>query len=133
MSSKRFERRWRLTDDTKTDGPAWVHEPPTPCDPTAVLDEFTAAWEQGEVPSVDDYLDRLDAADSQAAVELIYREFCLSEADGCTPDVCRFLSRFPQHKTSLERLIQLHLECPPSLLDRWMQTIPALRGIAGSR
>ena len=48
-----------------------------------MLDEFTAAWERGQAPAVEDYLDRLDPADSQAAVELIYREFCLAEADGC--------------------------------------------------
>ena len=88
--------------------------------------EFTAAWERGEAPVVEEYLGRLDPADSQAAVELIYREFCLSEADGCKPDVSHYLDRFPQHRTALERLIRLHGECPPSLLDRWMETTPSL-------
>ena len=64
-----------------------------------VLDEFTAAWEQGQGPAVEDYLGRLDPADSRAAVELIYREFCLSEADGCTREASHYLNRFPQHRT----------------------------------
>ena len=36
------------------------------------------------------------------------------------------LERFPLHRTQLEPLIRLHGECPPSLLDRWMETTPAL-------
>jgi eukaryotic-like serine/threonine-protein kinase len=91
-----------------------------------VLADFTLAWEQGRAPTVEDYLDRLDPADSQAAVELIYREFCLAEADGCRRDIAQYVDRFPRHKQSLERLMRLHGECPPSLLDRWMETTPAL-------
>ena len=88
---------------------------------------FTAAWERGEAPAAEDYLDRLDPADSRAAVELIYREFCLAEADGCKPDAAEFLYRvFPQHKPALERSDRLHGECSPSLLGRWMETTPSL-------
>lgn len=97
-----------------------------PEDAANVLDEFTLAWEQGRDPVVEEYLDRLDPSDSRSAVELIYREFCLAEADGCQRDVSLFLDRFPHHKPALERLMRLHGECPPSLLDRWMATAPAL-------
>jgi eukaryotic-like serine/threonine-protein kinase len=95
-------------------------------DPMRVLDEFTDAWEQGRSPAVEDYLARLDPADSEAAVELIYRAYCLAEAEGCAEDVSRLLERFPHHKPALERLIRLHSECPPSLLSRWMETAPTL-------
>ena len=88
---------------------------------------FTAAWERGEAPAAEDYLDRLDSADSQAAVELIYREFCLAEASGREAgSFSDYLARFPEHKTALERLIRLHGECSPSLLGRWMETTPSL-------
>ena len=95
-------------------------------DCAAVLADFTLAWEQGRAPVVEDYLDRLDPADSQAAVDLIYREFCLAEADGCRRDLAQYVRRFPQYRQALERLMRLHDECPPSLLDRWMETTPAL-------
>ncbi len=90
------------------------------------LDEFTAAWERGQSPAIEDYLGRLDPADSRAAVELIYREFCLFEADGSPRDASGYLHRFPQHRTALERLFRLHGECPPSLVDCWMETSPSL-------
>src|SRR4051812_31723969 len=51
----------------------------------SVVHEFTAAWERGDSPSVEDYLRRLDADDGQGAVDLIYREFCLAESDGRAP------------------------------------------------
>ncbi len=95
VSSKRFGLKWRPTDGTATNGAGSALETGTCSDSSTVLDEFTAAWEQGEAPSVEEYLNRLDPADSQAAVELIYREYCLSEANGCKQDVGQFLSRFP--------------------------------------
>ena len=52
----------------------------------AALDAFASAWERGETPGVDDFVQLLDPADSQGAVELIYREFCLAEAAGRSPD-----------------------------------------------
>ncbi len=57
---------------------------------------------------------------------MIYREFFLSEADGSSREASHYFDRFPQHRTALERLIRLHGECPPSLLDRWMETTPSV-------
>ena len=68
----------------------------------SVLDEFTLAWERGQAPAVEEYLERLDPADCRGAVELIYREFCLAEAAGTGPDPPRYLSRFPRHADALE-------------------------------
>ena len=93
---------------------------------STVLDEFIAAWERGEAPVVETHLARLDPVDSRAAVELIYREFCLFEADGFNPDASDYLNRFPRHRIALERLFQLGDECPLSLLGRWMETTPSL-------
>jgi serine/threonine protein kinase/tetratricopeptide (TPR) repeat protein len=86
-----------------------------------VLDEFTAAWARGEAPAVEAYLRRLDPDDSEAAVELIYREYCLVEADGGQPDASSYLARFPGHREPLERLLRLHAACSPSLLGRWLE------------
>jgi serine/threonine protein kinase len=94
-----------------------------------VLDEFTAAWELGQAPVLEDYLDRLDPADSHAVVELIYREFCLAEADGRAPDISSYLSRFPRYRESLERLLRLHSACSPSLLGRWLEPGVAEEGL----
>lgn len=97
----------------------------------SVLDEFIAAWERGEAPAVEEYLDRLAPSDSRGAVELIYREFCLVEAAGDNPDPSAFLSRFPEHKESLERLLQLHSACSPSLLGGWVESASAALELPG--
>ena len=110
----------------KPRSPESAHASQRSDDPARVLDEFTAAYEQGENPVIDDYLGRLDPADSRAAVDLIYRDFCLAEADGRVRDVSSYVNRFPRHKAAIERLMRLHGECPPSLLDRWMETTPTL-------
>jgi serine/threonine protein kinase/Flp pilus assembly protein TadD len=91
-----------------------------------VLEEFAAAWELGQPPDLEEFLDRLEEGDSREAVALIYRDFCLADANGRNPDAADYLARFPQHRAELERLIWLHGACSPSLLDRWMETTPAI-------
>jgi len=101
------------------------HEEQT-CDPTlraersSVLDELTAAWERGERPQLETYLERLSPADREGAVALIYRHFCLVEAAGGNPDSDVYQERFPRYQDALKRLLHLHAECPSSLLDRWV-------------
>ncbi len=85
----------------------------------AVIDAFTEAWERGSSPIAEDYLDHLDPADSEGAVELIYREYCLAESDGRSPDRSHYFARFPRHREGLERLLRMHGACPTSLLGRW--------------
>src|SRR5262245_35527782 len=51
-----------------------------------VISEFTSAWEHGDAPSIEEYLDHLDPSDARAAVELIYREYCLAAAGGQKPE-----------------------------------------------
>ena len=67
----------------------------------AVVHEFTEAWDRGESPAAEDYLGRLDPADVQGAVDLIYREYCLAEADGRTPDPASYVARFPRYAEAL--------------------------------
>lgn len=48
------------------------------------------------------------AADSEAAIELIYTEFATREELGRRPDVGDYLRRFPQHAVALERQFDIH-------------------------
>jgi eukaryotic-like serine/threonine-protein kinase len=89
---------------------------------SAILLEFTSAWEQGQAPCILAYLDRLDPADSRGAVELIYRDYCLAAAAGRNPDTSQYLHRFPRYAEALERVLGLHEACSPSLLGRWAQS-----------
>ncbi len=89
------------------------------------LAAFATAWEDGRTTTVDEFVDRLDPDDREGAVELIYREFCLVEAAGWKADPAHYLERFPRHREALARLLQLHDECTPSLLGRWVDCAPA--------
>ncbi len=83
-----------------------------------MVHEFTAAWERGESPRAEDFLLRLDPGDTQGAVNLIYREYCLAEADGGPVETEAFLARFPGHADAVRRLLRLHGACSPSMLGR---------------
>ncbi len=83
-----------------------------------VIDAYTAAWETGESPDLRAFLSRLDPSDSEGRVELVYRDFCLVEASGGAPIASDYLARFPDLDGSLGRLLELHAECPASLLER---------------
>jgi serine/threonine protein kinase/tetratricopeptide (TPR) repeat protein len=86
-----------------------------------VLDDFTAAWQRGDTPPAESYLERLDPADISGAIELIYREYCLVEERSAAPDPNDYFRRFPRHRDALERLFWLHRECSSSLLGRWIE------------
>ena len=88
---------------------------------SSILLDFTSAWNQGRSPLVGSYLDRLDPADSQGAVELIYREYCLADAAGRKPELSQYISRFPRYAKTLERLLGLHDACTPSMLGRLVE------------
>ena len=74
---------------------------------------FTDRWEQGQGQgqgqgqpvAVEEYLPGLT---SDAAVELIYHEFCLAESAQARPDPAAYLARFPEHAEALERMFALH-------------------------
>jgi len=131
-----WSRAWRVgfePDDRPprdSDSGSWSSDsspfrtlaPGQPPEAASVLDEFTQAWEQGQAPAVEEYLERLGPADCRGAVELIYREFCLAEAAGRRPEPPLYLARFPRHADALERLLGLHVACSPSLLGRWVES-----------
>ena len=95
--------------------------------------EFTEAWERGEAPAVEDYLRRLDPADCQGAVDLIYREYCLAEADGQDPRSGLVHRPLPPHAEALRaaagglaRRVLDRLLLAPARARRW-------GGLAGER
>ncbi len=94
-------------------GASWRPELPP------VVHEFTAAWERGEAPEIESYLAQLHPDDVQGAVDLIYRAYCLAEADGQAADPEAFVDRFPRYGEPLGRLLRLHGACSPSMIG-WL-------------
>jgi len=96
------------------DGPAAVHHR-SQVFPTAprssffdlVMAEFTARWERGETPRVEDYFHRLPPDQTAERVDLIFREFCLAGWAGLEPRPDDYLARFPEQAESLERLFRV--------------------------
>jgi serine/threonine protein kinase/Flp pilus assembly protein TadD len=79
-----------------------------------LVDEVIQGWHQGEPACAQDVMEREPglAEHAEAAVRLIYEEFCLRCAAGEPLAVEDILHRFPQWRAQLEVLLQLH-----SLLD----------------
>jgi serine/threonine protein kinase/tetratricopeptide (TPR) repeat protein len=98
----------------------------------AILDAFLSAWERGEAPRAEVFLERIDPKDTDTAVELIYRELCLLEGAGENPDPSDYLARFPQYRDALERLFRLHCECSASLLGGWIDAASAHAALPGA-
>ncbi|HZY90275.1 MAG TPA: protein kinase [Gemmataceae bacterium] len=67
-------------------------------------------WLRGEPVPAESYLDALPrlAACPEAAVDLIYSEFVLSEELGQAAGAEEFLARFPAHAAALRRQLTLH-------------------------
>jgi serine/threonine protein kinase len=81
-----------------------------------ILLEYTQAWQRGESPEIEPYLERLPSNDSAFAIDLIYRDYCLREAAGNAPDPSSYLSRFPDHRDLLSDLFAMHQKMPLSQL-----------------
>ncbi|MGE3820297.1 MAG: protein kinase [Isosphaeraceae bacterium] len=85
----------------------------------ALLAEFTARWERGERPRIQDYLDRIRPDRPDDLVTLIYREFCLADAHGLEPNPDEYLSRYPEQAEALTRVFGIHDMLSSSCLRRW--------------
>jgi serine/threonine protein kinase/Flp pilus assembly protein TadD len=86
------------------------------------LADFTARWERGEAPRVEEYLDRLRP---DQRVEMIYREFCLAGWAGLDPRPGDYLARFPAEAGALDRLFGVHDLLGSSRLRLWAGPEPA--------
>ena len=76
----------------------------------ALVDQFAAAWEQGDVSSVDEFFagHATACADPEMAVRLIYEEYCLRQESGLDVDTEAFLLRFPQWRSKLQLVLDCH-------------------------
>ena len=84
-----------------------------------ILSEFTARWQHGESPTIEEYLPQLDSEASSDAMELIYHAYCLAESAGTAPDPADYIHRYPAQGRALERLFGLHRAVDNSLLRLW--------------
>ncbi len=80
-----------------------------------LVDQFAAEWAGPERQPVEQFLKRhpLLTAQPDAAVRLIYEEFCLRRREGQQPSLSELVQRFPQWQSELEVL----LECDRLLGD----------------
>jgi serine/threonine protein kinase/tetratricopeptide (TPR) repeat protein len=92
---------------------------PFDLDESAIIDEFTECWDRGESPRIEDFLSRIPPESPGLAVELIYRRFCLEEADGSAPDSAAYLDRFAEYREPLSRLFRLHDAVSGSQVEHW--------------
>jgi serine/threonine protein kinase/tetratricopeptide (TPR) repeat protein len=69
-----------------------------------------ARWRAGEPVPAENYLRDYPAlqAHVEGALELVYGEFLLREAEGKTPPLAEFVQRFPQYAVRLQNQIELH-------------------------
>lgn len=97
---------------------SWVGKVIDP-DESTLIEEFTECWDRGESPRVEDFLSRVPPGSSSLAVELIYRQFCLEEADGSSPSSAVYLDRFAEYREALSRQFRLHDAVSGSQVGRW--------------
>lgn len=74
------------------------------------LAEMTAAWQSGERPGAEAWIQRNPqiAAQPEIAVRLIYEEVCLREEQGEPLDSQEYYRRFPQWRDQLQVLLNCH-------------------------
>jgi eukaryotic-like serine/threonine-protein kinase len=72
-----------------------------------VMEEFVAAWERGERPPAEVFLDRHPRLNSQpeAAIRLIYEEVCFRQGEGQEVRLSELVRRFPRWRAELEVLL----------------------------
>jgi serine/threonine protein kinase len=81
------------------------------------LDALRADWERGRRTPAEAFLGRLDPADTEAIIELIYGEFYLAQEHGLAPEPRDYLARFPAHRDRLAGLFDLHEALDSTLLE----------------
>src|SRR5437764_336085 len=69
------------------------------------VDEMIAAWRRGERPIAEDFLARHPELGDEAAIRLIFEEFCLRQEAGMEVDPEEITRRFPQWRDELMVLL----------------------------
>jgi len=75
-----------------------------------LLQKMAEQWRSGKVVKAEQLLADCPqiSADQEAAVRVIYEEFCLREERGETPDTTEFYGRFPQWHDALAVVLECH-------------------------
>src|SRR5579864_2361589 len=87
---------------------------------TQQVDEMVAAWHRGERPLAEEFLARYPELGDEAAIRLVYEEFCLRQEAGLEVDTSEIARRFPQWHAELQVLLDCH---------RMMEPAPALAAL----
>ena len=78
------------------------------------VDEMVAAWRRGERPLAEDFLARHPDLDDEAAIRLIFEEFCLRQEFDVAVDPAEFGRRFPDLSPELELLLDCQRMMDPA-------------------
>lgn len=72
-----------------------------------LVEAFAAAWERGERPSAEAFLDRHPrlTLEPEAAIRLIYEEVCIRKGEGQEVRLSELVRRFPRWQNELEVLL----------------------------
>jgi hypothetical protein len=72
-----------------------------------LVEEFAAAWERGERPAAEAFLDRHPrlTLEPESAIRLIYEEVCIRKGEGQEVRLSELVRRFPRWQTELEVLL----------------------------
>jgi serine/threonine-protein kinase len=86
-------------------------------------------WKAGEQPTAQGYFDQFPAvaADSAAAVDLVFNEYLLRDRFGPPPDAAEFAGRYPAQAAELETQVAFHAAVGRGLTDRTDSTWSAGR------
>jgi eukaryotic-like serine/threonine-protein kinase len=73
-----------------------------------LVGEMATAWRRGERPTAEAFLDRHPELSEEAALRLIYEEFCLRQEAGQEVAPVEVAGRFPAFRAELEVLLDCH-------------------------
>jgi serine/threonine protein kinase/Flp pilus assembly protein TadD len=98
--------------------------------PTALAEEMAARWRRGERPPAEEFLACHPEIrdDSDAAIDLIYEEFCLRQEFRLPARAHEFLARFPQWREQLAAMLGFHRILEPATAE---PALPAVGDMLG--
>jgi hypothetical protein len=78
--------------------------------PASLVKDHRECWQRGDRLSVEAFLERFppEAVESAELLDLIYGEIVLREADGESPQLEEYISRFPKHDEALRAQFEVH-------------------------
>ena len=75
---------------------------------TEQVEAMVAAWRRGERPGAEEFLARAPGLGDEAAIRLIFEEFCLRREVGMPVESAEVAARFPRWRAELKALLDCH-------------------------